>query len=189
MSQPALLEHVIAALERIRLPYMVTGSIASSAQGEPRATHDIDIVVSIPPPAIRSLLAEFPPSDFYLDEQAIRDAIEAGDMFNLVDLNTAEKVDFWVLTDTPFDQSRFARRYRDSFGGLEFALSRPEDTILMKLRWANDSGGSERQFGDALRVYEIQFAKLDFAYMEDWAVRVGVADLWERLKREARPLP
>ena len=53
----------------------------------------------------------------------------------------------------------------------------------------NDSGGSERQFGDALRVYEIQFAKLDFAYMEDWAVRVGVADLWERLKREARPLP
>ncbi len=50
------------------------------------------------------------------------------------------------------------------------------------------SGGSEKQFTDALRVYELQYGKLDFRYMEDWAIRLGVSELWQRLKDEAQPL-
>lgn len=39
------LERVIDLLERLRIPYMVTGSIAASYHGRPRATHDADVVI------------------------------------------------------------------------------------------------------------------------------------------------
>jgi hypothetical protein len=67
-------------------------------------------------------------------------------------------------------------------------VSSPEDTILMKLNWSRQSGGSEKQFGDALRVYEVQAGGLDHAYLETWAERLGVVGLWRRLLREAEPV-
>ncbi len=95
------------------------------------------------------------------------------------------QVDFWILTDEPFDHSRFARRYPEEFMGLKMQVSSPEDTILVKLRWANLSGGSEKQFTDALRVYEVQYEKLDIDYLECWAKKLDIELLWNRLKHEA----
>jgi hypothetical protein len=40
---------LIAALECADVPYMVTGSYASSAHGEPRASNDIDVVIAPTP--------------------------------------------------------------------------------------------------------------------------------------------
>ena len=65
-------------------------------------------------------------------------------------------------------------------------MSRPEDSILMKLRWAKLSGGSEKQFTDALRVYEVQFRNLDLSYLDTWAKTLKVTSLWARLKKEAQ---
>ncbi len=66
-------------------------------------------------------------------------------------------------------------------------MSAPEDTILMKLRWARESGGREKQLIDALRVYELQAATLDAGYIEEWAHRLGVDDLLGRLRAQAEP--
>jgi hypothetical protein len=186
MSQSELLKKTIAALEAASTPYMLTGSFASSLQGEPRLTHDIDVVVAITPAAAGSLSAAFPAPDYYLDEAAVAEAIARKSQFNLLDLVAGDKVDFWLLTDDPFDQSRFARRYTEEFEGQRLHVSRPEDTILMKLRWAKLSGGSEKQFGDARGVYELQQNSLDLRYLEQWAKTLGVTTLWERLKDEAR---
>lgn len=41
MSQQDLLRRVVAALERLEIDYMITGSIATSLQGEPRATEPV----------------------------------------------------------------------------------------------------------------------------------------------------
>jgi len=109
-------------------------------------------------------------------------------MFNLLDTTEGDKVDFWILTDDPFDQSRFARKYEEKMSGLSMKVSRPEDTILMKLRWANLSGGSEKQLTDALRVYEVQFGKLDLAYIESWTEPLQVKELWEKLQEEGKPI-
>jgi hypothetical protein len=86
MSQQELLKHVIATLERLGIDYMVTGSIASSMQGEPRSSHDIDVVVNLPASAIPRLLQSFPAPDYYLAESAIREAIQAGSKSDITDL-------------------------------------------------------------------------------------------------------
>jgi hypothetical protein len=172
-------------LENLGIEYMLTGSVVSSLQGEPRSTHDIDIIVNIPPPAATELARVFPLPNFYLDEEAILEAINRQSMFNLIEITTSDKVDFWILTGEPFDRSRFSRRYTEAVMGLNLQVSTPEDTILAKLRWAKLAGGSEKQFTDALRVYEVQFEKLDLDYLEGWVIKLGVEESWKRLIDEA----
>lgn len=58
----------------------------------------------------------------------------------------------------------------------------------MKLRWAAMLGGSEKQFVDALRVYEVQHGRLDEAYLDRWADALRATDALARLRREARPV-
>ncbi len=70
--------------------------------------------------------------------------------------------------------------------GLRFNVSRPDDTILSKLQWSELSGGSEKQFKDAQRVYEVQYPTLDLEYMEEWATRLNLTPIWARLKSEAK---
>jgi hypothetical protein len=188
MLQPKLLKKVLALLEENHIDYMITGSLVSSMQGEPRATHHVDILVNITYSAIPFLVNTFIPPDYYISESAIEDAIRRKSMFNLLDTTEGDKVDFWILTDDQFDQSRFARKYEEKMSGLSMKVSRPEDTILMKLRWANLSGGSEKQFIDALRVYEVQFGNLDLNYIESWIELLQVKGLWARLQQEAQPI-
>jgi hypothetical protein len=185
MSQQELLKKVIRVLDQAGIQYMITGSVVSSLQGEPRSTHDVDMVVAIQKSAVNRFVEAFPPPDFYLDENSILDAIDRQSMFNLIDVNTGDKVDFWMLTDEPFDRSRFSRKVVEEFMGLKLHVSSPEDTILAKLRWAELSGGSEKQFTDALRVYEVQYGRLDIDYLEQWAKKLNVESLWKRLLDEA----
>lgn len=185
MSQFELLNRVANVLDDLSVPYMVTGSMASSAQGQPRSTHDVDLVVALLPSAARKLAEEFPTSEYYLDSVAMADAIRNSGMFNLLHLQTGDKVDFWLITNDDFDRSRFSRRRRQPLSSMSLWMSSPEDTILMKLRWAKMSGGSEKQFTDALRVYEVQRSLLDHKYMEEWVGRLKIVEFWERLKSEA----
>ena len=185
MSQQELLKKVIKILEDLGIEYMITGSIASSLQGEPRSTHDIDIIIGMQISKIDKLVESFPFPDFYLDKNSIINAINRQEMFNLIDVKEGNKVDFWILTDDLFDQSRFSRRYTEDFDRIKIRVSSPEDTILAKLRWAKLSGGSEKQFIDALRVYELQFEELDRNYLEHWAKKLNIEQLWEQLKQEA----
>jgi hypothetical protein len=185
MSQQELLIRVAQTLDELGIEYMVTGSVASSLQGEPRSTHDLDVVVAIQESAAATLVRAFPSPRFYLDEESIIEAIDAHSMFNLIDTTTGDKVDFWLLTDDPFDTSRFPRRYSEEVFGARISFSRPEDTILMKLRWSILSGGSEKQFIDALGVYEVQFKNLDLNYLRTWAGKLDMMPLLRRLEGEA----
>jgi hypothetical protein len=185
MSQQKLLEKVIRTLNRLGIEYMVTGSIASSLQGEPRSTHDIDLLIDLPASKARTLSSAFPPPDYYLDEDAVLHAVSSSGMANLIDMKSGDKVDFWLLTETPFDSSRFNRKYLEKALGIRMAVSSPEDTILMKLRWSKMSGGSEKQFIDAVRVYEVQQEKLDHGYLHEWARALDIEKELEELKAEA----
>lgn len=179
---------MVRVLEDAGIEYMITGSIASSLQGEPRSTHDIDLVVDVQRSAVNRLVGAFPSPDFYLDKDSILDAIDRQHTFNMIYVKEGGKVDFWMLKDEPFDRSRFSRKYVEEFMGMRMQVSSPEDTILAKLRWAKESGGSEKQFVDALRVYEVQFEKLDKGYLEYWVKELNVEPMWERLKDEAEAM-
>lgn len=185
MSQQELLKKVIQVLDDAGIQYMLTGSLVSSLQGEPRFTHDIDVIVAIKKSSAKKLAEAFPMPDFYLDEDSILNAINEKSMFNLIDTKEGDKVDFWIFTNDPFDRSRFSRKYVEEVMDLKMQVSSPEDTILAKLKWAKLSGGSEKHFIDALRVYEVQFEMLDTDYLEYWVKKMNIESIWKRLMKES----
>ena len=188
MLRPELVIRAAKALDEAGVAYMVTESVASSLQGEPRLTHDVDLVVALKERDLDKVLAAFPAPEFYSDRAAALGAVRDQRMFNVIELATGGKLDLWMLTSEPFDRSRFERRLSDDSLGYPLRISSPEDTILAKLRWMKASGGSEKQFSDALHVFEVQGESLDSGYIDRWSGTLGVADLWDRLKGEAEPL-
>jgi hypothetical protein len=186
MSQSELLTKVAQTLSDAGIEYMITGSVASSLQGEPRSSHDIDLVVALNEKHAAVLLRAFPPPEFYLSEPAMMTAIAKRQMFNLLHVTGGDKVDFWLLTDEPFDRARFSRRQWNEFRDRPVCVSSPEDTILAKLRWAKMCGGSEKQFTDARQVYEFQHAILNLKYINEWVEQLNLQELWSQLQSEAK---
>ena len=187
MFEPKLLSKVISVLESLGIDYMITGSLVSSFQGEPRASHDIDIVVNISKESAFQIAKAFDSPGYYISEVAINEALQYNTMFNLIGSETGDKVDFWILTNEPFDKSRFARKYKAKVFGFEMIISKPEDTILAKLKWAKLSGGSEKQLVDSINVYEVQFEKLDMTYLMEWINKLDLLDYWKLVLDNARP--
>jgi hypothetical protein len=174
VSQQALLARIVHALDGAGVPYMLTGSLASSLQGVPRASHDVDLVIDALPVHARLIVAALAEPRLYVDEQAVADAVRRRSMFNVIDSSTGDKADFWLLKAEPYDRERFGRRIRVQALGLELAVSAPEDTILMKLRWAALGGGGQKHLEDALGVYEFQRGSLDESYLDEWAMVLDV---------------
>lgn len=185
MSQSGLLIEAVASLESAGVGYVLTGSLASSLQGEPRATHDIDLVIEIDLRAVDGLARAFSAPRYFFDQLAARDALSRRGMFQLLDTVSGDKIDFWALTESEFDRSRFARRVEVEVFGSRVWLTAPEDTIIQKLKWAADSGGSERQVGDAVGVYEVQAGMLDESYLDEWADRLEVSELLSEVRERA----
>jgi hypothetical protein len=185
VSPAELLRFVVDVLDAADIEYMITGSVASSLQGEPRATHDLDVVAAIEASKVHTLIVAFSPPRFYVDENAVSEAVRTTGMFNVINVAQGDKVDFWLFSDDPFDRSRFLRRVKETVFGIRLSVSSPEDTILAKLRRSKLSGGTTKPYIDALRVFEVQGDRLDLSYINDWSERLQVVDLWTKLQSEA----
>ena len=58
--------HAVAeALDALGVPYMVTGSVAASYHGRPRATHDTDVVIDPTPSQLDELVRRLSEGGFY----------------------------------------------------------------------------------------------------------------------------
>jgi hypothetical protein len=183
MSQSELLKLVAATLEDLDIGYMLTGSMASSMQGEPRLSHDVDFVVDLSYEHGKRLVARFASPDFYLDAGAITEAVQYESMFNLLHIPTGDKVDFWILKKDAFSLSAFKRRLAYSFLGSRVITSSPEDTIISKLKWAKLSGGSSKQISDIVGILEVNAPKLDYDYLNSWVLELDLGEHW-RLAQE-----
>jgi hypothetical protein len=181
MSQQKLLIEVASVLERLNFGYFITGSIASTIHGEPRSTHDIDLVISVNTSQVKDFVDAFKDSDYYLDIDAALDSVLNSSMFNLIDVNSGDKIDFWILTNDLFDQSRYKRRVKKKVFDKELYISTPEDTILMKLKWAKMSGGSQKQIDDCIGIYEMNKSSLDIDYIKKWASILKISKQLEQL--------
>jgi hypothetical protein len=172
VTEQELLSDCLARLNRLGLIYYLTGSMASNYWGIPRSTHDLDFVVQIPAPAVRSLVDEFS-GDYYIDEGAVVAATRPPHQFNAIDTRSALKVDFWLAQETPFDLEMLRRRFRSTLFGETAWIATAEDVILHKLAW-NAMTPSERQLTDAAGVVRVQRGKLDEGYLKKWAEYLGV---------------
>lgn len=167
--------------------YFLGGSLASSLQGEPRATNDIDFVVSLPLgrlDAFRQSLGD----DFELDVEMLRDALLHARTANAFYLPLVTKIDFFGRSYEAFDESEFSRRRKVTVrsSGENLFLKSPEDTVLRKLLWYREAGCvSDKQWRDVVSVLRVNAGLLDGEYLTRWSSALTVADLLARAQQAA----
>jgi len=182
MEQDELLQAAVGALERLGLRYFVTGSMATIFYGEPRFTNDIDIVIDLPTAQVAEFCAAFPAPEFYMSEESVRLALRRRSQFNVIHPASALKIDFMVADDSAFNRSRFARRKRlRAAPGFEAQFAAIEDVVLKKLEYYRE-GGSDKHLRDIASMLKVSGATIDEEYLEKWAERLGVTDLWRAVR-------
>jgi hypothetical protein len=179
-----IFRRVIGALEQAGVPYMLTGSFASSYHGAPRATQDIDIVIAATPEQLRRLVALFPKQEYYVNEGAALEAYRTEGQFNVIDLSTGWKVDLIIRKSRPFSQEEFGRRYVVNLGGMPIAVATAEDVLIAKLEWAK-LGNSQRQVEDAASILSIRSGELDREYLIQWVRQLQLDEQWRHACRVA----
>jgi hypothetical protein len=181
-----LLRTLVQTLERLHLDYLVTGSMATIAYGEPRLTNDLDVVIALPIELVDRFCDAFPEEDFYLSRDAVRDAVRRGHQFNIIHFASGLKVDVIIPADDDFERSRKSRGRALPVGpDWEARFASPEDVILRKLQYFQE-GGSEKHLRDIAGVFKIQGNRLDLGYIAEWAESLGVSEVWQELLERMR---
>ena len=177
---------VTGVCERLGVAYAVVGSLASSLHGIPRATQDVDIVASLTL-AQASAFADALRTEFYLDDEAIRDAIERRRSFNVVHLRSYFKADVFIPRDDEPSRLEMERRQRfviEESPRREIVVASAEDTIAQKLYWYSlGDRVSERQWSDAVGVLKVAGPTLDLAYLRRASAMLGVGGLLDEALR------
>lgn len=106
-------------------------------------------------------------------------------MFNLIDVTSGDKIDFWLPRDTPFDVCAFSRRTRIRLDSIALPVPTPEDLVLFKMRWAHASGGSSKQMSDVQGLLHANRGTLDVTHIDRWAHVLGLDSLWHSVRPRA----
>jgi hypothetical protein len=174
---------VTEVFEKLGVPYLIGGSLASTLYGMIRTTQDSDIVAEMRLEHLKPFVSALQ-DEFYVDDEMIAESIQRFSSFNIIHRETMFKVDVFIPRPRPFLQSQLARAQRQVFAfetEVSAKFASPEDTILSKLEWYRMGGEvSERQWRDILGVLKTRAGELDLAYLQKWANELKVNDLLER---------
>ena len=169
--------------EVLGVVYALGGSLASSVHGVPRSTNDSDIVADIRVEHVDALVQALT-STFYIDGDAIRDAIQHRGSFNVIHLASMFKVDVFLPRKRAFDTVQLSRRVFevvDESSNISMYVTSAEDNVLAKLEWYRlGNEVSDRQWNDILGVLKVPASDIDKDYLCHWAARLGLSDLLTR---------
>src|SRR5688572_27635493 len=146
---PSLFRPFIERLEALGIPYFVTGSTVGGLYGEPRMTHDVDIVVALSVRDVRRFVEAFPIEEFYCPpEDVLAIEVRRGQRghCNLIHHDSGFKADIYIAFD---ELHRWALAHRKSvtLDGLHMSVAPLEYVIVRKLQYFRE-GGSEKHVRD-----------------------------------------
>jgi hypothetical protein len=180
MPAPDPIAPFVEPLERLAIPYCITGSVAASVYGEPRLTADIDVVLLLRIADIAALRSVFPESRYYVppDETLrLEVARSSRGMFNLIHHASQFKADIYVAGVDPLHAWALEHRRRIDLDGAGAWIAPPEYVILRKLEYLRE-GGSDKHVRDIRFV--IAATALDRAFLDGEVARLGLHAEWRR---------
>lgn len=162
VQQPDLIAPFVTRLEALGVPYMVTGSTAGILYGEPRMTHDVDVVVDITMKDVRRFVEAFPLDDFYCPpEDVLAIEVRRGQRghCNLIHHDTGFKADIYIAFDE-LHRWGLAHRRRLDLDGLSIQVAPAEYVIVRKLEYFRE-GGSQKHLRDIRSMLDVSGEQID----------------------------
>ncbi len=175
-----IIKTVAQYLNEHHIPYVVVGGFAVMLYGRPRATADIDIIISIYPEDIHLFVEFLKENGFFADENDMIMAFRERGHCTVEDKDTLFRLDIKGVYDE-MDRASMERRAKTEFEGVDLYVCSPEDLILSKLRW-----GREEDIYDALSVYVRNIDSLDMEYLRKKSEEMGMEDRLEDLIEMAK---
>jgi hypothetical protein len=175
----------VEPLERLGIPYCITGSVATSVYGEPRLTADVDVVLLLRGGDIPALQGAFPETDYSVPpEETLRLQIgrTSRGMFSLIHHRTSFRADIYVAAGDPLHAWALEHRRRIELEGAAAWIAPPEYVILRKLEYLRE-GGSDKHVRDIRAV--VAATALDRAFLDGRIARLGLDAEWRRCQPAA----
>lgn len=169
-------------LEQVGADYMITGATAAILYGQPRVTNDLDVVVALEDRHLPRLADAFPEAAFYLPPDDILKVEQARKLrghFNILHLASGFKADIYLAGADPLHAWALPRRRAIPWtDAVTLQVAPPEYVILRKLEYFRE-GGSDKHLTDIRAM--LASTAVDRAEVSQWALRLGIADLWRPL--------
>jgi hypothetical protein len=124
----SLFTRFTARLEEAGVPYMVTGSVACIIYGDPRLTHDVDLVLALDADAMELLPRSFPDEEFYcppLEVLRVEALRSQRGHFNLIEHASGFKADVYLMGRDSLHRWAMAHRRNIEYEGHTFLLAPP----------------------------------------------------------------
>ncbi|MEM9081356.1 MAG: hypothetical protein AAGC74_11765 [Verrucomicrobiota bacterium] len=174
-------------LEAAGVGYMVTGSVAAMIYGEPRLTHDIDMVVEMSRDRAGKLSGWYSEVDFYVPpREVIEEELrrERGAHFNVIHHETGFKADMYPVAGDMLHRWGMAHRERLSIEGEAIWVAPAGYVILRKLEYFRE-GGSEKHLGDIRAMLEVLGGEgIDRDDLERRVEVMGLGAEWGKVLQE-----
>lgn len=177
MNIEGFVRKVRALLDSAGIPYMLTGSVASSFYGVPRSTHDVDFVIAPTRDQLLAFVVLCKRHGLYATDEEATAALVAQTQFNIIDFANGLKADLIIRKARDFSVVEFERRSEVDLPELSLVMATAEDVLIAKLEWAK-IGESVLQLDDAAGMIQMQGNALDLLYVERWVESLGLQEQW-----------
>lgn len=183
MQEAELFFVFIKQLNKSGIDYMVTGSIASIIYGQPRLTHDIDIVLGLHVENIDAFIEHFPLNEFYCPPKEII-ALEIGremrGHFNLIHHQTGFKADIYPTGRDKLHKWAMENKREINFNGYPVCVAPPEYVIIRKLEYYNE-GHSSKHLSDIRNILEACKNEIDMDFLMKQISKYNLTPSWEEI--------
>ncbi|MBW2610399.1 MAG: hypothetical protein JRC68_08670 [Deltaproteobacteria bacterium] len=183
MPEHNLFQIYISRLEKLNIRYIATGAVASIIYGEPRLTHDIDLIVELTDENAETIIGAFPSEKFYCPPIEIikleADRPRRGH-FNLIHHETGFKADIYIAGQDELHNWAMSKRKRFDMEGGPIWVAPPEYVILRKLEYYRE-GKSEKHMRDISSILDISSDLIDFEQLENKVSDSKLQMEWEQV--------
>ena len=151
--------------------------------GEPRVTHDVDLIVFLRADDIPRLAGAFPAPEFYVpaaDVIVAEMARERRGHFNIIHADSGLKADFYLANRDEFHAWAFRNGKQYSIGESTVKLAPPEYVIVRKLDYFRE-GGSDKHLRDIRAMLAVSSELLDRTALNEWIATYKLESEWQKI--------
>lgn len=177
----------VERLDAVGAEYMITGATAAILYGQPRVTNDLDVVLDLHDDQVSGLIRAFPSGEFCLPPESVIRVEQSRALrghFNIIHHDTGYRADVYLAGTDPLHAWALPLRSRIEWtDSLSLYVAPPEYVVLRKLEFFREGGATEHT-ADIATI--LKTTDIDLAAVEHWSHRLGLDDLWFRLRHSGR---
>jgi hypothetical protein len=181
MQEPSLFKIFTDRLNKLGAPYMITGSVASIIYGEPRLTHDIDIVITLSITLIEKFRELFPLNEFYFPpDEVLKNEILRDNRghCNIIHHHSGFKADIYFTGNDDFLHWALSHVKSIDFFGDKIPIAPIEYVIIKKLEFYKE-GNAQKHLKDISAMLLISKDLLNEKILMDYIVAFGLEREWK----------